>query len=40
MRNLTEVSLKNKNLVWYFIVVIFFAGIFSYTKLGRMEGNI
>lgn len=37
MRNLTEVSLKNKNLVWYFIVVIFIAGIFSYTKLGRME---
>lgn len=37
MKNLTEVSLKNKNLVWYFIVVIFFAGIFSYTKLGRME---
>ena len=29
--------IKNKNLVWYFIVVIFFAGIFSYTKLGRME---
>ncbi|WP_346683890.1 efflux RND transporter permease subunit [Megamonas hypermegale] len=37
MRNLTEVSLRNKNLVWYFIVVIFIAGIFSYTKLGRME---
>ena len=37
MRNLTEISLKNKNLVWYFIVVIFLAGIFSYTKLGRME---
>ena len=37
MKNLTEVSLKNKNLVWYFIVVIFIAGIFSYTKLGRME---
>ncbi len=37
MRNLTEISLKNKNLVWYFIVVIFIAGIFSYTKLGRME---
>lgn len=37
MRNLTEVSLKNRNLVWYFIVVIFIAGIFSYTKLGRME---
>ena len=37
MRNLTEVSLKNKNLVWYFIAVIFIAGIFSYMKLGRME---
>lgn len=37
MRNLTEVSLKNKDLVWYFIVVIFIAGIFSYMKLGRME---
>ena len=37
MKNLTEVSLKNRNLVWYFIVVIFLAGIFSYTKLGRME---
>lgn len=37
MRNLTELSLKNKDLVWYFIVVIFIAGIFSYIKLGRME---
>lgn len=37
MRNLTEVSLKNKSLVWYFIIVILIAGIFSYTKLGRME---
>ena len=37
MRNLTEVSLKNKGLVWYFIVVIFLAGIFCYFKLGRME---
>lgn len=37
MRNLTEISLKNRNLVWYFIVVIFIAGVFSYTKLGRME---
>lgn len=37
MRNLTEVSLKNKNLVWYFIIMVFIAGIFSYTKLGRME---
>ena len=37
MINLTEVSLKNKSLVWYFIIVIFLAGIFSYIKLGRME---
>ena len=37
MRNLTELSLKNKDLVWYFIIVIFIAGIFSYIKLGRME---
>ncbi|MBQ4152045.1 MAG: efflux RND transporter permease subunit, partial [Schwartzia sp.] len=37
MRNLTEVSLKNKDLVWYFIVVAFLAGIFSFSKLGRME---
>ena len=37
MRNLTEVSLKNKGLVWYFIIVILLGGIFSYTKLGRME---
>lgn len=37
MRNLTELSLKNKTLVWYFIVVIALAGIFSYMKLGRME---
>ena len=37
MRNLTELSLKNKTLVWYFIVVVFIAGIFSYERLGRME---
>ncbi|WP_196593124.1 efflux RND transporter permease subunit [Pectinatus sottacetonis] len=37
MKNLTEISLKNKTLVWYFIIVIFIAGIFSYFKLGRME---
>lgn len=28
MRNLTEVSLKNKALVWYFIIMIALAGIF------------
>lgn len=37
MRNLTEVSLKNRALVWYFIIVIAIGGIFFYFKLGRME---
>ena len=37
MRNLTEISLKHKGLVWYFILVVFIGGIFSYGKLGRME---
>ena len=37
MRNLTELSLKNRSLVWYFIVVAVIGGIFSYFSLGRME---
>ena len=37
MRNLTELSLKNRGLVWYFIVVAVVGGIFSYFALGRME---
>lgn len=37
MRNLTEISLKNKSLVWYFIIVVFIAGCICYTRLGRME---
>ncbi len=37
MRNLTEVSLKNKVLVWYFIIVTAIGGIFCYNQLGRME---
>ena len=37
MRNLTEVSLNNRALVWYFIIVAFIGGIFSYFALGRME---
>lgn len=37
MRNLTEVSLKNKVLVWYFIIVTAIGGIFAYNELGRME---
>lgn len=37
MRNLSELALKNRILVWYFIVIIAIAGVFSYMKLGRME---
>ena len=37
MRNLTEVSLKNRSLVWYFIVMVAIGGVFSYINLGRME---
>lgn len=37
MRNLTEVSLKNQSLVWYFIVMSVIGGIFAYINLGRME---
>ncbi|SEJ17981.1 Multidrug efflux pump subunit AcrB [Propionispira arboris] len=37
MKNLTEIALKNKDLVWYFIIITFIAGIVSYVQLGRME---
>lgn len=37
MVNLTEVSLKKKVLVWYFIMVTVLGGVFSYIMLGRME---
>lgn len=37
MKNLTEVSLKHKNLIWYFIIVITLGGIFAFQNLGRME---
>lgn len=37
MKNLSELALKNKVLVWYFIVIVAIAGVFSYMKLGRME---
>ena len=37
MRNLSEVSIHNRVLVWYFIILVAIAGIFSYMKLGRME---
>lgn len=35
--NLTEWALNNKQLVYYFIIMIFAMGIFSYQQLGRME---
>ncbi len=35
--NLTEWALRHKQLVYYFMIVIFVAGIFSYRSLGRME---
>ena len=37
MRNLTELSLNNRPLVWFFIIMVGIGGIFSYFKLGRME---
>lgn len=35
--NLTEWALNHKQLVYYFIIISFIAGIFSYRNLGRME---
>lgn len=35
--NLTEWALTHKQLVYYFIAVIFIGGISSYQNLGRME---
>ena len=35
--NLTEWALKHKQVVYYFIIIIFIAGISSYQDLGRME---
>ena len=37
MRNLTELSLRHRTLVWYFIIVFAIGGIFAYESLGRME---
>ena len=37
MRNLTEVSLKNRTLVWYFIITTAIGGTYAYFHLGRME---
>ncbi|MDF2572126.1 MAG: acriflavin resistance protein, partial [Sporomusa sp.] len=35
--NLTDWSLKHKQFIYFFIILFFFAGIFSYNHLGRME---
>lgn len=35
--NLTEWSLNHKQLIYYFITVIFLGGLFAYQNLGRME---
>lgn len=37
MRNLTELSLRHRALVWYFIIVFTIGGVFAYNALGRME---
>ncbi len=37
MRNLTELALNNRSLVWYFVVTAFLGGICAYFALGRME---
>ena len=37
MRNLTELSLRHRALVWYFIIVFAVGGVFAYNSLGRME---
>jgi multidrug efflux pump len=35
--NLTQWALEHKQLVYYFVIMIFVMGIFSYQQLGRME---
>lgn len=35
--NLTEIALKHKPLVYFFVIIIFVMGIFAYQNLGRME---
>ncbi len=35
--NLTQWALRHKQLIYYFMVVIFLGGILSYRNLGRME---
>ncbi|MEN6306140.1 MAG: efflux RND transporter permease subunit [Anaerohalosphaeraceae bacterium] len=35
--NLTEWSLNHKQIIYYFIIVVFLGGLFAYQNLGRME---
>lgn len=35
--NLTEWSLKHKQFIYFFVILFFVAGLFSYINLGRME---
>lgn len=35
--NLTEVALKHRSIMYYFIVLVLLAGAYSYSQLGRME---
>ncbi|HWP97313.1 MAG TPA: efflux RND transporter permease subunit [Syntrophomonadaceae bacterium] len=35
--NLAEWSLKNRSVIYFFIILLFSTGIFSYVNLGRME---
>ena len=37
MTNLTELSLKHRALVWYFIIMTAIGGLVAYFQLGRME---
>lgn len=37
MTNLTEISLKHRALVWYFIIMTAIGGVAAYFQLGRME---
>ena len=35
--NFTEWALKRQQLIWFFVLLIFVMGVFSYRNLGRME---
>jgi len=37
MINITEWALKHKSLIYFFIILVFLMGVYSYQNLGRME---